>query len=69
MNAKVAVFDHPYYAVTKEDGTFEIKDAPADVPLEVVVWHESMGDTLKKGKKEDITLKPGDNTKNFEVGK
>jgi hypothetical protein len=69
MNAKVAVFDHPYYAVTKEDGTFEIKDAPADVPLEVVVWHESMGDNLKKGTKTDITLKPGENNKNFEVGK
>lgn len=29
MKAYVMVFDHPYYAVTDEDGRFEIKMAPA----------------------------------------
>jgi hypothetical protein len=68
MNARVAVFDHPYYAVTKADGTYEIKDAPAEAEVDVVIWHESMGDSLNKGHKEKVTLKPGDNTKDFTVG-
>jgi len=29
MHGMIGVFDHPYFAVTKDDGTFEIKDAPA----------------------------------------
>lgn len=67
MNAKAAVFDHPYYAVTKEDGTFEIKGIPAGAEVEVVVWHESMGDSLKKGRSEKVTLKEGENTKDVKV--
>ena len=27
MNAYVGVLDHPYFAVTEEDGKFELKDA------------------------------------------
>jgi len=69
MSGRAVVLDHPYYAVTDKDGNYEIKNAPADAELEVVVWHESMGDSTNKGHKETITLKPGENTKNFEVGK
>ena len=29
MRAWIRVFDHPYYAVTDDNGHFEIKDAPA----------------------------------------
>ncbi len=29
MNGKFMIFDHPYFAVTDDDGKFEIKDAPA----------------------------------------
>lgn len=36
------VFDHPYFAVTDENGNFEIKNAPAG-PCRLVVWHESIG--------------------------
>ena len=36
------VFDHPYFAVTVEDGTFEIPLAPAGT-CRLVVWQESMG--------------------------
>lgn len=42
MKAWVRVFKHPYYAVTDENGNFEIKLAPAgDVRLKV--WHEAVG--------------------------
>jgi hypothetical protein len=67
MNARVVVLDHPYYAVTDKDGNYEIKDAPADATVDVMFWHESM-DTLNKAHKETMTLKPGDNTKDFKVG-
>jgi hypothetical protein len=66
MTSKVAVFDHPFYAVTKLDGTYEIDQAPAGAELEVRVWHESM-DSLNKAKTEKITLNPGENIKNFKV--
>jgi hypothetical protein len=40
MKAYLFVFPHPFYAVTKEDGSFEIKGLPAG-EYEVVAWHES----------------------------
>jgi hypothetical protein len=42
MNARVAVFDHPYFAVTDENGNFEIKNAPVG-KYRLKVWHESVG--------------------------
>jgi hypothetical protein len=40
MAARAWAFEHPYAAVTKEDGTFEIKNIPAGAGLCVVAWHE-----------------------------
>ncbi|MBA4062264.1 MAG: hypothetical protein C0501_00895 [Isosphaera sp.] len=40
MTGYVRIFDHPYYAVTDDDGKFEIKDAPAG-KFRIVYWHES----------------------------
>ena len=40
MTGYVRVFDHPYYALTDEDGTFEIKNAPAG-KFRIVFWHEN----------------------------
>jgi hypothetical protein len=40
MKAWVRVFDHPYFAVTDENGNFEIKDAPAG-DFRLLVWHET----------------------------
>jgi hypothetical protein len=40
MLARMLVRDSPYYAVTKADGTFEIANVPAGVPLEFRVWQE-----------------------------
>ncbi len=42
MNAYVAVVDHPYYAVTGEDGSFTLADLPAGTYI-VEVWHEKYG--------------------------
>ena len=40
MSAQMIVRDSPYFAVTKPDGTFEIANVPAGVPLEFRVWQE-----------------------------
>ena len=39
MNAEVMVVSHPYYAVTGEDGKFELTDVPAG-DYQIVAWHE-----------------------------
>ena len=43
MSANMIARDNPYFAVTKADGTFEIANLPAGVPLTFKVWHESLG--------------------------
>jgi plastocyanin len=40
MAGYVRVFDHPYFAVTDDDGKFEIKNAPAG-KFRLVYWHEN----------------------------
>ncbi|MCI0704378.1 MAG: hypothetical protein L0241_25245 [Planctomycetia bacterium] len=40
MTGYVRIFDHPYYAVTDEDGKFEIKNAPVG-KYRIVYWHEN----------------------------
>lgn len=42
MNAYVGVLDHPYFAVTGEDGKFDISDLPPG-QYEVEAWHEMLG--------------------------
>jgi plastocyanin len=42
MNAYVGVLDHPYYAVTKDDGKFTLKDLPAGT-YTIEAWHEKLG--------------------------
>lgn len=61
MHAYVAVQDHPYFAVTKADGTFEIKDLPQGT-YELEAWHPELGTkTMKvvigKGKRADVTAR------------
>jgi len=55
MTAYVAVIDNPFFAVTRDDGTFEIKNAPAG-NYTVACWHERLGDL-----KQQITI-PTDGT-------
>jgi hypothetical protein len=42
MGGRIGVFDHPYFALTKEDGSFEIKDVPAGKIL-IFMSHERGG--------------------------
>ena len=64
MNAYVGVLDHPYFAVTKDDGKFELKDLPAG-SYTLEAWHEKFGTqevkvTLaeKESKEVTFTFKP-----------
>jgi hypothetical protein len=41
MSAVVAVFDHPYFAVSGVDGSFEIDRVPAG-PYTLVAWQETL---------------------------
>jgi len=67
MKALVLPRSNPYFAVSKADGTFEIKDLPVGKKLEFQVWQEKAG-TFKDDKsngwtngKFEYTIKPGDN--------
>jgi plastocyanin len=42
MNAYVGVLDHPYFAVTKDDGKFALKDLPPGT-YTIEAWHEKLG--------------------------
>ncbi len=51
------VLDHPYFAVTDENGLFEIKNVPAGT-LKLVSWQESVG-WLDGGRSGiDVEVKP-----------
>jgi len=61
MHAYVAVHDHPYFAVTASDGTFEIKDLPQGT-YTLEAWHPTLGTrsmkvVIGKGKKADVTAR------------
>ncbi len=43
MDAEVAVFDHPYFAVTGDDGSFTIKNVPPG-SYQLVARHELFGE-------------------------
>jgi plastocyanin len=61
MSAYIGVFEHPFFAVTKEDGTFEIDTKGlADGEYTLTFWHEKFASetpaeakvTVKDGKAE-----------------
>jgi hypothetical protein len=72
MNGKIWVFNHPYAAVTKGDhpkdtpadwGTYEIRDVPAGVKLNLVAVHDVGGTQTR-----EITLNAGETKEeNFTV--
>ncbi len=68
MTGYVAIFAHPYFAVTGDDGTFAIKGLP-DGTYTLQAWHERYGTkdqqvTVKDGKATaDFTYKPDDKPK------
>jgi len=60
MSAVIWAFDHPYSAVTDQDGNFKIDNVPTGVKLSVVAWHEAVGYFHS----EDMTLQAKE-TKTF----
>jgi hypothetical protein len=60
MNAFALALDHPYAALTKPDGTYEIKNVPTGVEVQIIAWHEKAGylnADLGKGQKETLKEK------------
>ena len=58
MTAKVLTFNNPYFAVTDENGAFEIKNVPVTEEITIFMWHESMSGGRGEAKK--LTLKAGE---------
>lgn len=50
MSAYIAVFDHPFFAVTGDDGRFELTGVPPGT-YTLVAWHERYGQ-----KKQSVTV-------------
>jgi hypothetical protein len=59
MSAQIFVFDHPYYAITKKDGSFTIPRVPAGMDVQFMAWHES----------QDWLFTKDGTTMNFNKGK
>ena len=59
MRAYISVLDNPFYAVTKEDGTFEIKGLPPG-DYEIEAYHEKL-----KTQTQKVSVKPGENKLDF----
>lgn len=61
MKSYVRVFNHPYFAVTDENGNFEIKNAPAG-KFNLVTWQEETG-WVKGGRNGvPVEVKAGETT-------
>ena len=57
MRGYISVLDHPFYAVTTEDGIFEIEGLPAG-EYEIEAYHAKLRTISKR-----ITIKAGESTK------
>jgi plastocyanin len=57
MRAYISVLDNPFYAVTKEDGTFEIKGLPPG-DYEIEAYHEKL-----KTQTQKVSVKAGEPAK------
>ena len=64
MNAYVGVLPHPYFAVTKDDGKFELPNLPPGT-YTIEAWHEKLGPMTqsvtigaKESKDVTFTFKP-----------
>jgi plastocyanin len=67
MKGYIMVFDHPYFAITKEDGSFEIQGVPAG-KQNLVVWQSAVGFVSQGlGRGMPVTVKAGETTDIGEV--
>ena len=57
MNAEMMVVPHPYYAVTDQNGRFELGDVPPG-NYEVVAWHEGWHVLGRENAVDVFTQKP-----------
>jgi len=67
MNSYISVFDHPFFSVTDDTGSFKIENIPPG-EYEVIAWQEKFKD--KKTKEwqtlsASVTIGDGDNTHDF----
>jgi hypothetical protein len=44
------IFDHPYHAVTRADGSFHVENVPTGVELTFKAWHESRREPFEQRK-------------------
>jgi hypothetical protein len=56
MKAFVVVAEHPYYAITGDAGSFQLRDVPPG-RYELEVWHEKLG-----SQKKEVTVEAGKKT-------
>ena len=62
MKGYLMVFDHPFFDVTAEDGSFEIKGVPAGAQ-KLVIWQSAVGFVNpEKGVGMSVTVEPGQAT-------
>jgi hypothetical protein len=54
MHSYIAVFRHPFFAVTGKDGGCELKNLPAGT-YTIKAWHEKLGSAVQK-----VTIAPGE---------
>jgi plastocyanin len=47
MSASILVFDHPYFAIPRADGTFSLDDLPPGT-YQVSAWHERIGENTQE---------------------
>ncbi len=66
MQGYVWCFDHPYFAITKADGSFTIPRVPAGMEVQVMGWHEGEGWLFTK-ELRTMSLKAGKNILDFEM--
>ena len=60
MSAWIVVTDHPYHAITDDEGRFELSNVPpGDYVLET--WHETLGSSRR-----EVTVR-GDETLDLQV--
>jgi hypothetical protein len=67
MTSYVSVFDHPFFSVTDDTGSFKIENIPPG-EYEVIAWQEKFKDKKTKEWKTlsaTVTIGDGDTTQNF----
>jgi hypothetical protein len=58
MHGILWIFEHPYHTVSKQDGSFELRDLPTGIELTVSAWHESQIQPFERRK---IAFEQGEN--------